>query len=146
MRSTHSTRRLPVVVLAGLALALGACGEDDDYANEPRPPAPINVTAYVSPERVSVSPSSFGAGPIVFIVTNQSKSSQEITFSSESRSARGEGAVSQSTLVNPGNTGQLKLDVAPGSYVVRTGDESIRPATITVGPKRESAQNQLLQP
>jgi len=146
MERTHSKRLLPVLALAGLALAASGCGAEDDYRNELRPPAPINVTAYVSPKRVSVSPASFGAGPIVVIVTNQSNSSQEITFASESLGTSGRDDVTQSTLVDPGATGQLKLDVAQGSYVVRTGDEAIRPAPVTVGPKRESAQNELLQP
>lgn len=146
MERTHSTRLVPALAVAGLALALSGCGEDDDYKNELRPPSPINVTAYVSPKRVSVSPATFGAGPIVVIVTNQSNASQEITFASEGAGGSGSGDVTQSTLVNPGDTGQLKLDVPQGSYLVRTGDEAIRPATVTVGPKRESAQNQLLQP
>ena len=148
MESTHRTRRVPVVALAGLALAVPGCGGGDDYKNELRPPAPINVTAYVSPQRVSVSPANFGAGPIVVVVTNQSNSSQEVTFASDrdGTRGRGEGDVTQSTLINPGDTGELKLDVTQGTYVVRTGDEGVRPATVTVGPKRESAQNELLQP
>ncbi len=146
MEKQHSPRLLTVAAVASLALAVPGCGEDDDYKNEPRPPAPINVTAYVSPKRVSVSPSTFGAGPIVLIVTNQSNASQEVTFTSESAGTSGRGDVTQSTLINPGDTGQLKLDVEQGSYVVRTGNETVRPATVTVGPQRKSAQNELLQP
>jgi hypothetical protein len=140
MESTHSTRRLPVVAFAGLVLALGGCGGGNDYKNELRPPSPINVTAYVSPNRVSVSPNTFGAGPIVVVVTNQSPAPQEITFTD------GGGKVTQSTHIDPGNTGELKLDVPQGSYSVRTGSDTIRAATVTVGPQRQSAQNQLLQP
>jgi len=146
MERTIRTRRLPVVALAGLALAVPGCGGGDDYKNELRPPSPINVTAYVSPKRVSVSPAAFGAGPIVVVVTNQSTASQEVTFASQTAAAGGDGDVNQSTLINPGDTGELKLDVAQGNYLVRTSDESVRPATVTVGPKRESAQNELLQP
>ena len=147
MQRKQSPRLLTLVALGGLAFAVPACGDDDDYKNELRPPTPINVTAYVSSKRVSVSPSNFGAGPIVVIVTNQSNASQEVTFASESTGTSGsKDDVTQSTLINPGDTGELKLDVTEGSYVVRTGDEAVRPATVTVGPKRESAQNQLLQP
>jgi hypothetical protein len=142
MESTHSTRLLPVAGLVGMALAMSGCGgSGSDYKNELRPPAPINVTAYISPRRVSVSPANFGAGPIVVIVTNQSNSSQEISFVTG-----GNGDKGQSKLINPGDTGELKLDAVQGSYVVRTGDEAVRPATVSVGPKRRSAQNQLLQP
>jgi hypothetical protein len=129
-----------VGVAAG-ALALAGCGAGKDYKNAPRPPAPINVTAYVSPKRVSVSPSSFGAGPIVVIVTNQSSRSQEVTFQTPDRRT-----LSQSTLINPGDTGQLKLDVTEGRYQLTTGDGTIKPATISVGAQRSSAQNQLLEP
>ena len=146
MERTRSPRLLTLAVLGAMALAASGCGDGDDYKNEPRPPSPINVTAYVSSKQVSVSPSSFGAGPIVVVVTNQSSASQEVTFTSESAGTSGKGDISQSTLINPGDTGELKLDVSQGSYVVRTGDESVRPATVTVGPARESAQNELLQP
>jgi hypothetical protein len=131
------------MVLAGAAVLLAGCGGGDDYKNELRPPSPINVTAYVSAQKVSVSPASFGAGPIVVIVTNQSNSSQDVTFSSQPETA----SFTQSTgPINPGDTGQIKIDVAQGSYLIKTGDQSIRPATLTVGAERQSAQNELLQP
>jgi hypothetical protein len=145
MESTHRTRLLPVAGLVGMALAISGCGgSGDDYKNELRPPAPINVTAYVSPKRVSVSPANFGAGPIVVIVTNQSNSSQEVTFATEGTGGKND--LTQSKLINAGDTGEIKLDVVQGSYLVRTGDEGIRAAAVSVGPKRPSAQNQLLQP
>jgi hypothetical protein len=130
-------------LVAAAALALVGCGSEDEYKNELRPPAPINVTAFVSAQKVSVSPASFGAGPIVMIVTNQSNSSQDVTITSEPETA----SFTQSTgPINPGDTGQIKLDVAQGTYVIKTGDESVRPATLVVGAERTSAQNELLQP
>jgi hypothetical protein len=114
------------------------------YENRPRPPAPINVAAYISGDRVSVSPTSFGAGPIVVVVTNQSSDSQEATFEGE---GEGSGSVQQSTgPINPGDTGELKVFVDPGSYTLRTSEGGVAPATVTVGAQRESAQNKVLQP
>jgi hypothetical protein len=140
------TLRTCVVLLAG-ALVIGGCGNDNDYKNDPRPPSPINVTAFVGANRVSVSPNSFGAGPIVVIVTNQSNSSQDVTFQTRAAGSGGKGEVTQSTgPINPGDTGQIKLDVAEGKYLVRTGDDAVRPAAVAVGPERASAQNDLLQP
>jgi len=140
------TLRTCVVLLAG-TLVIGGCGSDNDYKNDPRPPSPINVTAFVGANRVSVSPNSFGAGPIVVIVTNQSNSSQDVTFQTSVAGSSAKDEVTQSTgPINPGDTGQIKVDVVQGKYTVRTGDDAIRPAAVSVGPKRASAQNDLLQP
>ena len=140
------TLRTCVALLVG-GLAIGGCGDDNDYKNEPRPPSPINVTAFVGAKSVSVSPNSFGAGPIVVIVTNQSSSSQDVTFQTSVAASGGKDDVTQSTgPINPGDTGQIKLDVVEGKYQVKTGSGSIRPAAVSVGPERASAQNDLLQP
>ena len=140
------TLRTCVALLAG-GILIGGCGDDKDYKNEQRPPSPINVTAYVGAKRVSVSPNTFGAGPIVVIVTNQSASSQDVTFQNSTAGSGSGNELTQSTgPINPGDTGQIKLDVVQGSYLVRTGSESIRPASVNVGPERASAQNDLLQP
>jgi hypothetical protein len=140
------TLRTCVALLAG-GLVIGGCGDDNDYKNEPRPPSPINVTAFVGAKRVSVSPNAFGAGPIVVIVTNQSNSSQDVTFQTSASGASAKSDVTQSTgPINPGDTGQIKVDVVQGKYLVKTGDDGIRPAAVSVGPKRASAQNDLLQP
>lgn len=127
--------------VAALTLLFAACGAKD-YKNALRPPAPINVTAYISDKAVSVSPNRFGAGPIVVIVTNQSQTSQEATFTDDPG-----GTLNQQTApINPGETGQLKLDVRQGNYRVKVGSPAIRPAPVTVGSQRESAQNKVLQP
>ena len=82
------TLRTCVAVLAG-GILLTACGDDNSHKNELRPPSPINVTAYVGAKRVSVSPNTFGAGPIVVIVTNQSNSSQDVTFQNSTAGSGG---------------------------------------------------------
>jgi len=49
--------------------------------------------------------------------------------------------------INPQDTATLKVSVKPGEYTLSAdGSSSITPARLTVGPKRPSAQNQLLQP
>lgn len=129
-------------MLSAAVLVLTGCGSSSSYKNDPRPPAPINVTAYISPTRVSVSPKTFGAGPIVLIVTNQSDTSQEATFQTDS----GDEVNQTTSPINPGNTAQLKLDVQEGTYVLRTGNDEVEPATVTVDAERPSAQNDVLQP
>jgi len=128
-----------------VTLAAG-CGGGTSYKNNPRPPAPLNITASVSNAGIAVSPTSFGAGPIVLIVTNQTGASQEITFESNELGASRPGVTQTTEPINPRGTGQLQVNVTEGRYRVRAANADIAPATITVGPERQSAQNQVLQP
>lgn len=131
------------VAAAAVVTVVGAagCGSNDDYKNEPRPPAPIVLTASISDQKVSVSPSSFGAGPVSLIITNQTGSAQKITFKSTN------GAFNQSTgPINPSETATLKVDVPQGAATVTVGGGGVNAAKLKVGPPRKSAQNELLLP
>jgi hypothetical protein len=139
-------RRRTAQVVPWLALAsalIAGCGASNDYKNEPRPPAPIVVTASISKDAVSVSPRRFGAGPITLIVTNQTGASQQLTLEINSGQAGFKGRTGP---INPSDTGQLKADLGRGTYSVHVDANSIRPARLTVGRERASAQNDLLQP
>ena len=143
MRRTAAHASLVVAV----ALAVGACGSSSaDYKNDPRPPGPIVITGYISDERVSVSPRSLGAGPISLIVTNQTGTSQRVTLESAGATGSGPGIKQVTAPISPQDTATLKVDVRPGSYSVHVGGDAIRAARLKVGPERESAQNDLLQP
>jgi hypothetical protein len=150
MQMVHRTAGWPLrafACAAGATVVMTGCGgSGGDYKNDPRPAPPINITAFVGPKQVSVSPANFGAGPIVVIVTNQSDASQEVTFQNPGAQCTKSTDVCQSTLINPQDTGTLKLNVGPGAYEVKVGDDAIKPARVTVGRKRPSAQNELLQP
>jgi hypothetical protein len=140
-------RRATLLSVATLALVAPGCGGgDDDYENRPRPAAPINVTAAVTDEKVSVSPETFGAGPIVLTVSNQSGSPQTLTFETEEIGGSGPGIRKKTTEIRAGGTGSLQVDVREGSYMVGVTDGAIEPATLEVSGKRASAQDQLLQP
>lgn len=142
------TRTFTAATLVALAFVSG-CGSSDEYANEPRPPAPINVTAAITDERVEVSPRRFGAGPIVLIIANQSGRSQEITLETDETDepAEGKPGIRQKTSpINPRGTAELQVDVPEGTYSVSAASGRTQPATVTVGTLRESAQNDLLQP
>jgi hypothetical protein len=133
----------------GIALALvavGGCGSGGDYANKPRPPAPINVTAAISNSRVSVSPQRFGAGPIVLVISNQSSSAQEVTFQTDDLGSSQPGRTFSTTPINPRGTATLKVEVRRGLWKLGTRDGGIRAAAVAVGRERKSAQNDLLQP
>jgi hypothetical protein len=135
------------LALAAVVLLAG-CGGDDTaaYQNKPRPPAPINVTAAIDNERVRVSPVTFGSGPVVFIISNQSTAAQTVTFETDEIGGES-GGISRSTReIAARSTGQLKVDPPEGTYSLSASSGSIRAAAIEVGERRESAQNELLQP
>ena len=127
-------------------LLLAGCGSQDDYENRPRPPAPITVTASINNDRVSVSPDRFGAGPVTLIVTNQTGSSRDVILESDETGGSKAGIRQATGPINPKGTASMKADLREGSYVVRVSSEGIRSADVRVGEKRESAQNELLQP
>jgi hypothetical protein len=154
MRSTHraprGTRWQAVVALAVAAVAAVAsgCGSgNDDYANKPRPPAPLVVSASISNQRVAVSPHRFGGGPITLVITNQSSSKQQVTLETSGGPGSGPGARPvQTGPINPRETASVKADVSSGTYALRVDGDGVAPARLVVGQKRPSAQNELLQP
>jgi hypothetical protein len=138
--------RLPYALVAVVLLA--GCGGDDtaDYQNKPRPPAPINVTAAIDGDRVRVSPVRFGSGPVVFIISNQSRAPQTVTFETDEIGGDTGGIRRSTSEIAARATGQLKVDPPEGTYTLSASTGSIRPAAIRVGERRPSAQNELLQP
>ena len=127
-------------------MAATGCGSaDTSYKNTDRPAAPIVVTASITTESVSVSPSRFGAGPIKLIIANETGASQTATL--ESKAGDKSCNLSQATgPINPSDTASLQTDACEGTYAVRVEGDSIKPAEVTVGAARSSAQNDLLQP
>lgn len=145
-RTTRVTRTATAAVAVGLGLLGTGCGGGGEYRNEARPPTPIVVSASIGPSEVSVSPREFGAGPITLIVTNQSDRSQELTLETDEIGGENPGIKQNSGPINPGDTASLKADLAKGTYRVAVGDRGIDGATLNVGDKRRSAQDELLQP
>jgi hypothetical protein len=126
-------------LLCAFAVVVGACGSSNDR-DENRPPVPINISVQVGPQKVTVSPAKFGAGPITLLVANQSGASQTVTIDGP--------RVRQSVgPINPEDTATLKVTVQPGAYTLAAAEASgLRPARLTVGPERPSAQNTLNLP
>ena len=145
MRGTPATlRRVALGVACASALVAAGCGEDDTYKNDPRPPTTIVITAAILPDKVSVSPTDFGAGPISLIVANETDASQRISIV---RQVNGQPQANEQTgPINPHDTATLKANVEEGEYEIRVESDGIEPARVSIGPERESAQNELLQP
>jgi hypothetical protein len=150
LERVHRYRRASsaaAVLAAGLSLVAAGCGgEEADYANEPRPPSPIVISAAISPERVSVSPRTFGAGPVTLIVTNQTERAQELTLETEEIGGSEPGIEQNSGPINPGDTAQLQADLRRGTYRVAVDSSGIASVSLRVGAERKSSQDELLQP
>lgn len=140
------TRRRGALTAAAVMVALTGCGAQATRHDEPRPPAPIVLSASISDERISVSPHAFGAGPVSIVVTNGTRTAQQLTLESADAVGQGPGLRQETAPISPRDTATLKADVAPGRYRVHVGGEGILAATLRVGPMRPSAQNDLLQP
>jgi len=141
---------LAVVLVAG-ALALAACGSSGGTAaSRPAPPNPLGVSVLITNARVVASPASFGAGPVLFTVTNQARGSQSL------RIDRGHGArVADTAPLNPEGSTQVSVIFHQGRYTLSAGSRGrantqlgrrIRPQTIVVGRSRPSSGSTLLSP
>jgi hypothetical protein len=129
-------RSLVAVGVALCALGLAACGEED-FPNDPRPPAPISVTARIGDSGVSVGPQDVGAGIANITISNQTADPASLVL---------EGPTDESSdEIVAGGTGSVKVTLQEGEYEVSTGDGT-GATKLTVGPERESSQNELLLP
>lgn len=137
------TRRVGLAGAAALALTAAGCGSST-FANEPRPPEPINVGVSILNHEVSASPQRFGAGGVEFDVANQTDRPQRIAV--KRKGAADDRALVSSGPINPDVTAVLQVTLHPGTYVIKAGRSGVRSAILHVGPRRASAQNQLLQP
>jgi hypothetical protein len=135
-----------MIVVALAAVAAGCGGGGGDYANKPRPATPINVTAAINANRISLSPKSFGAGPIVMIVSNQTGKAQTVTIETDELGGKQPGIKQSTDPIEPRGTASLKVDLREGDYAVSVTDGGVRPAALKVGSKRKSAQDELLEP
>ena len=141
-------KRVTLAAALALAAGLAGCGEQEtaDYQNKPRPPAPINITAAIDNDRVRASPVAFGSGPVVIIISNQSTAAQRVTFETDEIGGDSGGITRSTGEIAARSTGQLKVDPPEGTYTLSASTSGITAATLEVGERRESAQNDLLQP
>ena len=135
-------RATAAAVLAAGAVG-GGCGEED-FANEPRPPVPVELTGVIQDDAVTVSPSRIGAGPVVITISNQTRHEATITLEGTSIETR-VGPIA------PLDTATIQKTLDPGLYEVRAGSavaltREIRPAQLEIGRERPSSSSELLLP
>src|SRR3954454_1043425 len=129
--SLRAMRRTAVAAVA-LTLALAGCGGGKDFANQPRPPVPLQLTGVITKSKVTISPNKVGAGPVVITVSNQTPQSRTLTLD-------GNGIQERVGPINPLDTAQLQKTLKPGRYKVTAGSEAATARTIRPAPLRSAS-------
>ncbi|HKG39074.1 MAG TPA: hypothetical protein VKB25_08820 [Conexibacter sp.] len=134
--------------MAFIVAACVGCGSDGGgYDNASRPPAPISISISISGDRIGVAPARLGAGPVVLLISNQSSRSRDLTLSAPD-SSNGSCVESDASSgpINPQGAARIQLPLVEGPCEIGVADGTLEPVRLTVGPERESAQQDLLQP
>jgi hypothetical protein len=119
-------------------IPVAGCGRDD-FENKPKPAVPLEATIQISADKIDVSPDTFGAGIVTFVIANNSEQNAALTI---------KGPVTATSSPIPSNAnGVFKIEMKSGDYQLSVdGNEDILPAQVDVGAPRESSNNELLQP
>jgi len=127
-----------MTLAAAITVALAGCGNADEDRSRLRPPAVIGISGFAGNGKIVVDPDRFGAGPLRLVMTNQTDKHLVLTV-------RGD-RVEQTLDIGPRGTVDSKFNLDPGDYTVLAEGTNLEPAQLSVGPKRKSAQHDLLQP
>jgi hypothetical protein len=119
------------------AIVAAGCGSED-FPNDPRPPAPVELSAKVDNRKVTVVPDRIGAGLATFTISNQSRDAVELAFDGPNGARTDE--------IPAGGVGALQFELETGDYDIEANVPTISAGEMTVGPERPSAQNKLLLP
>ena len=142
-------RGATIGMLALLAFAVAGCGSRAHFADKARPPTPINLSVYVNDAKLSISPNSIGAGPVMFIITNQASQAVQLTVRRTTAGA----ALATTAPINPQATSSVSVDFRPGDYTVGASSTAntlsgvkIPSASLHVGKPRANGNGALLEP
>lgn len=141
------TRMVGALSATVLVIAAAGCGSQVGYENASRPPATRSISIDVTGTRVAVSPTRIGGGPVVLLIVNESSRSREVTLAAPAGSSHAcvEDDASSGP-INPQGTARIQLPLVEGTCEVGVADGTLAPARLTVGPERESSQQDLLEP
>lgn len=130
--------RCAAALLVVAAAVAAGCGSEE-FPNDPRPPAPIELSAVINDHKVMVVPETFGAGLVTITISNQSSDAVQLSFN-------GPKADIPTDLVPAGEVRNAQFELGTGDYTVEPSVSTINPGQITVGPQRPSASNDLQLP
>ena len=137
IRAAALVLSLPALGLIGIG-----CGGGSDFQDKPRPAATVQLSGVITSSKVTVSPARIGAGPVVILVSNQTKRSHTLTLDGANIAPVRVGPI------NPLDTAEIQQTLQPGSYTVKAGSEEavakeIAPAHLTIGKARPSSNDQV---
>jgi hypothetical protein len=143
MRALRKTRAGGCAI-ACCCVLLAGCG-GDDFKNDPRPAAAIELTGVIQDRGVTISPGSVsGAGPVSITISNQTNDAHTVTL---------EGDSVEETVgpINPRDTATIQKTLAGGTYEVKAGSEravakEIPAGSLKVGAKKRESSGELLLP
>ncbi len=125
---------------AGLVVAavlVAGCGSEE-FANDERPPVPAQLSGKVDNRKVVVVPGDIGAGLATVTISNQSADAVQVAFDGPNSAETDE--------IPAGGVGAVQFELETGVYAVEASVPTINSTTMSVGPERPSAQNDLLLP
>jgi hypothetical protein len=99
---------------------------------------PAELSAKVDNRKVVVVPDRIGAGLAVVTVSNQSADDVQVAFDGPTDAMTGE--------IPAGSIGQVQFQLETGEYAIDADVPTIASGTMSVGPERPSAQNELELP
>lgn len=149
MIAAAARRRRPLapaaLLLAGM-LAASGCGDDTQSGSAGRAQPSRTISTVITPSRVTASPSSFAAGTIELLVSNQTSTTRSLELRSRHLASGGSPLVQRTGPIPPDGTSTLTAGVDQGSYRLSAPGSGIDPTTIAVGPAQANAIDRLLQP
>jgi hypothetical protein len=142
---SHGGRIRIGALASGIALTAGllaGCGGGKNFADQPRPSAPLYLTGVITSSGVTVSPNRVGAGPVVILVSNQTQASHTLTLDGSNI------APVQSGSIAPTDTGRIQTTLNPGTYTVKAGSlqavkKELAPARLVIGKARADSNDQV---
>ena len=129
--------RCAVAGLVVAAILVAGCGAEE-FPNDPRPAATVELSGKVDNRKVTVVPDQIGAGLATFTISNQTSDVVGLDFNGPN-----DGAIDE---IPAGGIDRLQLELKTGEYTIEPSVPTIAPGKMTVGAERPSAQNDLLLP